>query len=176
VATVLLVPGSILTLGAGFIWGPVAGLAIVSPVSVAAATAAFLLGRTWARPWVAGRIARDPRFAAIDAAVARRGSTIVLLLRLSPVVPFTLLNDALGLTHVRLRDYVIASFTGMLPGTFLYPYLRSIATTVASIGDAATTPDPVRQTFYWLGLGATVIVTVVVTRLAMDERAQVRWH
>jgi uncharacterized membrane protein YdjX (TVP38/TMEM64 family) len=166
VATVLLLPASLLTLGAGFAYGPLAGTLLVSPVSVTAATIAFLLGRTVARGWIAARVGRDPRFAAVDSAIEREGLKIVVLLRLSPVLPFGLLNYALGLTRVRLRDYVLGSFVGMLPATFLYVYLGSLVTTAASLGSSAATAGRGQQMIYWSGLAATVLVTVFVTRLA----------
>ena len=165
-ATVLLLPASLLTLGAGFAYGPLAGTLLVSPVSVTAATIAFLLGRTVARGWIAARVMRDARFAAVDAAIEREGLKIVILLRLSPVIPFGLLNYALGLTRVRLRDYVLGSFVGMLPATFLYVYLGSLVTTAASLGSSAATAGTGQQMIYWSGLAATVLVTVFVTRLA----------
>ncbi len=115
-AALLLLPGSLLTLGAGLAYGPLYGTMLVSPVSVAAASAAFLLGRTAARPWVQKRVEADPRFAAIDAAIGRHGFKIVALLRLSPVLPFNLLNYALGLTRVGLSDYVLGSFLGCFRG------------------------------------------------------------
>jgi uncharacterized membrane protein YdjX (TVP38/TMEM64 family) len=166
VATVLLLPGSILTLGAGFAYGPLAGTLLVSPVSVTAATVAFLLGRTVARGWMAERVSRDPRFAAIDAAIEREGLKIVLLLRLSPVFPFSVLNYALGLTRVRIDHYVLGSFVGMLPATFLYVYLGSLVTTAASLGATAETAGTAQRAIYWGGLAATVLVTVFITRLA----------
>ena len=165
-ATILLLPASILTLGAGLAYGPVPGTLLVSPVSVVAATLAFLLGRTSARQWIAERVGRDARFAAIDAAIGREGFKIVLLLRLSPVFPFSILNYALGLTRVRLRDYVLASFIGMLPGTFMYVYLGSLVTTAASLGSDTVPVSAGQQAIYWAGLVATVLATVFVTRLA----------
>ncbi|MCC7043682.1 MAG: TVP38/TMEM64 family protein [Acidobacteria bacterium] len=165
-ATVLLLPGSILGLGAGFAYGPLGGTLLVSPVSVTAATIAFLLGRTVARGWIAERVSRDPRFAAIDAAIEREGLKIVLLLRLSPVFPFNVLNYALGLTRVRLSHYVVGSFVGMLPGTFLYVYLGSLVTTTASLGATGETAGTAQQVVYWGGLAATVLATIFIMRLA----------
>ena len=120
VATVLLVPGSALTLGAGAVFGVVRGTLIVSLASTLAATAAFLVGRYLARDAIARKIERNEKFAAIDKAVADEGWKIVLLTRLSPVFPFSLLNYAFGLTRVRLSHYVLASWIGMLPGTVMY--------------------------------------------------------
>lgn len=165
-AALLLLPGSLLTLGAGFAYGPLYGTLLVSPVSVAAASAAFLLGRTVARPWIQKRVEADPRFAAIDAAIGRNGFKIVSLLRLSPVFPFNLLNYALGLTRVGLRDFVLGSFVGMLPGTILYVYIGSLVTSVSALSTSPDAGGTLRQVLYWAGLGATVLVTVYVTRIA----------
>ncbi len=129
VSTVILLPGSALTLGAGFAWGPIWGVAIVSPVSVLASTAAFVLGRTLLRAWAQSTVGDDARVQAIDRAVAKGGLKLVILLRLSPVLPFNLLNYALSLSRVRLRDYVIGSAIGMFPATVLYVYLGSLVTT-----------------------------------------------
>ena len=166
-ATILLLPGALLTLGAGFLWGPFKGILIVSPVSVLAATTAFVLGRTLARDWIAHKIAASPRFTRVDEAVGREGARMVLLLRLSPLFPFSVLNYALGLTRVSLRQYVVASWIGMLPGTFLYLYLGSTVTTATELFSGAGPEAGVfGRLMYWTGLAATAVVTVLVTRLA----------
>lgn len=166
-ATVLLLPGSILTLGAGFAYGPVAGTLLVMLASNLGATLAFLLGRTVLREWVARRIAGDARFSAVDAAVGAQGFRVVLLLRLSPLFPFNLLNYALGLTRVRLRDYVLASLPGMFPGTLLYVYLGSLVTSVSQLTSGHRPDSGVwGRVLFWGGLVATVAVTVVITRIA----------
>lgn len=175
VSAVALLPGAVLTLAAGFVYGPVLGLAIVSPVSVLAATCAFLLGRTVARDWIGRRVANQPTFAAIDEAVGNQGFKIVALLRLSPLFPFNVLNYALGLTTVRLRDFVLASWLGMLPGTALYVYLGSLVTGVGDLVERPATgsqPGAARW-LYWGGLVATVAVAVLVTRTARRALTQV---
>ncbi|HEY6000924.1 MAG TPA: TVP38/TMEM64 family protein [bacterium] len=172
-ACVLMLPGSVLGLGAGAIYGVARGTAIVSVASTLGATAAFLVGRHLARGWVARRIAGNPRFAAIDAAVGREGWKIVGLTRLSPVFPFNLLNYAYGLTSVRLRDYVLASWAGMLPGTLLFVYLGSLAGSLATLGAAEARRSPAQWALFGVGLAATVAVTVLVTRIArraLDRR------
>ncbi len=112
------------------------------------------------------RAARDPRFRAIDRAIAADGRRIVFLLRLSPAVPFTLLNYLLGLTRVRFADFVVAS-AGMLPGTALYVYTGKVAGDLAA---AAGGQAPARGAGHYavlaLGLAATVLVTARVTRIA----------
>lgn len=171
-ATVLLLPGSVLTLGAGFAYGPALGLLLVSPVSVAAATAAFWVGRSFARGWVSRKVAGDPRFAAIDEAVGDDGFKIVFLLRLSPLLPFNLLNFALGLTRVRVRDYVVASFLGMLPGTLLYVYLGSLVTSASELGAGRHAAGGWGRTLYLVGLFATVAATLLITRIARRALAR----
>jgi len=165
VATVLFVPGSILTLGAGFVYGVVLGTVWVSIASTLGATAAFIVGRYFARSWVSGKISGNERFATIDDAVGREGWKIVGLTRLSPIFPFNLLNYAYGLTKVSLRDYFLASWIGMLPGTVMYVYLGSLAGSLATVGGERSR-STVDWIIYGVGLVATVAVTVVVTRVA----------
>jgi uncharacterized membrane protein YdjX (TVP38/TMEM64 family) len=167
-ATLLLLPGSILTAGAGFVYGPLWGALLVSPVSVLGATLAFLLGRGVARGWVVRRLRANTRVAAIDEAVAQHGLRLVVLLRLSPLVPFNLLNYALGLTRVRLRDYVIGSALGMLPGTVLYVYLGSTIAEASQLAAGVRPTGLAGRLLYWLGLAASLLVVAVTTRLARN--------
>ena len=166
VATVAFLPGSLLTLAAGFAYGPVWGLAIVSPASIAGATVAFLLGRTLLRDWAVRRTSDSPRARAVADAVEREGFKLVLLLRLSPLVPFNLLNYALSVSNVSLGRYVAASALGMLPGTALYVYLGSLAPTAAQLSTAAQGGGATRTALYAAGLAATVAVVIVATRAA----------
>jgi uncharacterized membrane protein YdjX (TVP38/TMEM64 family) len=166
VATVLFLPGAILTLGAGFAYGVLVGTPIVWVAANVGALLAFLLGRTVARDWIAARVGRSPRFAAIDRAVAEEGFRIVLLTRLSPIFPFNVLNYAFGLTRVGLRDYVLGSLLGMLPGTVMYVYLGSLVTSLAELAAGRAGAGTAGRVFYLAGLAATIAVTVYVTRLA----------
>ncbi|MGH7334438.1 MAG: TVP38/TMEM64 family protein [Candidatus Rokuibacteriota bacterium] len=165
-ATVLFLPGSILTLGAGFVFGVVRGAILVSISATLGATAAFLVGRYLARDWVSRKMAAHATFKVIDEAVAREGWKIVGLTRLSPVFPFNLLNYAFGLTRVSLRDYVLASWIGMMPGTVMYVYLGSLAGDLASVGGGGRARTPAEWALYVVGLLATVAVAVYVTRVA----------
>jgi uncharacterized membrane protein YdjX (TVP38/TMEM64 family) len=167
-ATVLLIPGSVLTLGAGAVFGLFRGTLIVSVASTLAATAAFLIARYLARAAVARRIEGHEKFAAIDRAVAAEGWKVVFLTRLSPVFPFTLLNYAFGLSQVKVGHYVLASWIGMLPGTVMYVYLGSLAQ-AASGGRSRTTGEWI---LYGVGLLATVGVTLFVTRIARKALSQ----
>jgi uncharacterized membrane protein YdjX (TVP38/TMEM64 family) len=165
-ATVAFVPGSLLTLAAGAIFGLGKGTALVLVAASLGASAAFLVSRYLARGFVERRLAGNERFAAIDRAIGTQGRKIVLLLRLSPVFPFNLLNYALGLTRVRFADYLVASI-GMLPGTLLYVYYGKVAGDVARLaGGAPVERGPGYYAVVVLGLVATVAVTALVARTA----------
>jgi uncharacterized membrane protein YdjX (TVP38/TMEM64 family) len=166
VACLLFIPGSVLTLGAGFLFGVVRGTIAVSVGSVLGATAAFLVGRTLLRGWIEKRMAAYPRFQAIDRAVGKEGFKIVLLIRLSPVFPFNLLNYAFGLTNVQLWQYVLASWIGMVPGTLMYVYLGSALKNLAEVAAGAPKGGTSQTVFFVAGLVMTVVATIVITRVA----------
>jgi uncharacterized membrane protein YdjX (TVP38/TMEM64 family) len=165
-ACVLFVPGWILTLGAGFLFGVVKGTVVISISSTIGATAAFLVGRYLARDLVAKTIAGNARFEAVDKAVAREGWKIVGLTRLSPVFPFNVLNYAFGMTRVPLKEYFFASWIGMLPGTILYVYIGSLAGDLATIGSGERQRSNAEWALYGFGLLVTVIVTIYMTKVA----------
>ncbi len=167
-ATVLFLPGLLLTLGGGFLFGVVKGTAIVSVASTLGAGTAFLIGRYLARDWVAGKIEGNSQFRQVDEAVGREGWRIVGLVRLSPVFPFNLLNYAFGLTKVSFKEYFLASWIGMLPGTALYVYLGSLAGDLATLGSGTATRTPAEWVLYAVGLIATLLVTISVTRIARN--------
>ncbi|MGO9566206.1 MAG: FAD-containing oxidoreductase [Desulfomonilaceae bacterium] len=166
VATVFFLPGSVLTLGAGFLFGVPLGLATAWTGAVVGACAAFLLGRTLAREWVARKVSGNPKFNAIDEAVGREGFKIVFLLRLSPVFPFNLLNYSLGLTKVSFKHYALASMIGMLPAGLMYVYFGSAARSIADVAAGKVESGVAGQVFFWIGLVATILVAGFVTRLA----------
>ena len=166
VACLLFIPGSLVTLGVGFLYGVVWGTAIVSHGSTLGATAAFLAGRTLAREWITRKVATSARFQAVDRAVGQQGFKIVLLVRLSPLFPFNLMNYAFGLTRVRLRDYILASWIGMLPGTVMYVYLGSAAKSLADLAAGRIEGGAGQKILFGVGLIVTVVVTILVTRIA----------
>jgi len=158
-ATVAFVPGSVLTIAAGAIFGLGAGTAYVFIGASLGACAAFFLARSFARGAIERRLAGNTRFAAVDRAIANEGLRIVFLLRLSPLFPFSLGNYALGLTSVSFRDYAIAC-TGMLPWTFVYVYLGSV------VGDVGGGWKIV------VGLIVTGIVVFLIARIAKRALAE----
>jgi uncharacterized membrane protein YdjX (TVP38/TMEM64 family) len=171
VGSVLFVPGSILTIGAGFIFGIPLGTATVSIGSTLGAGTAFLLARTLLRDWIGGRITAHPRFRALDEAVAGQGFKIVLLTRLSPLLPFNLLNYAFGLTKVRLRDYMLASWIGMLPGALLYVSIGAGMKSLAELFAGRREPKLGEWIWFGFGLLATGVVFALLVRVSRKALA-----
>lgn len=165
-AAILFVPGTVLTLGTGFLLGLETGLAVVSLGSTVGATAAFLVGRRLGRDWVRQRVGERRAFRGIDRAIEREGLKVVLLLRLSPIVPFNALNYALALTGVRLRDYVLGSWVGMLPGTLLYVWLGAGARSLAAIAAGTSERPAAWLLLFGAGLAAIAVAVWLVARAA----------
>ncbi len=170
VATVLLAPGSVLTIGAGFAFGLWKGFVAVSAGSTLGAALAFLVARFIARDKIEAIAQRNEKFRRIDNAIGKQGAKLILLLRLSPVIPFNLSNYFYGLTGVRFWPYVLASWIGMMPGTFLYVYIGTAGKAAASAaaGGEAMKHGWQYWTFMSVGLVATIIVTIWVTKIARN--------
>jgi uncharacterized membrane protein YdjX (TVP38/TMEM64 family) len=170
VATVLLAPGSVLTIGAGFAFGLWKGFVAVSAGSTLGAALAFLVARFIARDKIERIAQPNEKFRRIDNAIGKQGAKLILLLRLSPIIPFNLSNYFYGLTAVKFWPYVVASWIGMMPGTFLYVYIGTAGKAAAS---AAAGGEAMKHGWqYWtlmsVGLVATIIVTIWVTRIARN--------
>jgi uncharacterized membrane protein YdjX (TVP38/TMEM64 family) len=166
-AVLLFVPGIVLTLGAGFLFGLGWGIVLVSAASTTAAALAFLIARYFARSSVEKLARTNPRFQAIDRAIGKEGWKVVALLRLSPLVPFSLSNYLYGLTSVRFGPYVATSWVAMLPATVLYVYLGAAGRTIGE----KTQRNPWEWALLGVGLAATAVVTVLLTRKAKKELA-----
>ena len=170
VATVLMAPGSILTIGAGFAFGLWKGFLAISAGATFGASLAFLVARFFAREKIEAIARRNETFRKIDNAIGKEGAMLIFLLRLSPVIPFNLSNYFYGLTAVRFWPYVLASWIGMMPGTFLYVYIGAAGK--AAVSAAADGEEMKHGWQYWtftgVGLAATIVVTVWVTKIARD--------
>lgn len=165
-AVVALIPASILTIAAGAVFGLLQGALYAFAGAFAGSTAAFLLARYAFHDIVARRLATMPRFSAVERAVSAEGRRVVFFLRLSPLVPFNLLNYLLGLTTISLADYLVAS-AGMIPGTLLYTYGGKVTGEALALAGQAQVPR--NASYYALllgGLAATVAATAVATRAA----------
>lgn len=172
VCTVAFIPGSLLTMAGGVLFGLAGGTAYVFVGATLGSTAAFLISRYGARGWIEKRLAGNERFAVIDEAVGGEGLKIVFLLRLVPFFPFIWLNYGLGLTQVKLRHYVLAGF-GMLPGTFLYVYYGKAIGSLAALSQGQAAERGAEQwIFLGLGLVAAIAVTTVITRVAKKALAE----
>jgi uncharacterized membrane protein YdjX (TVP38/TMEM64 family) len=165
-ACLLFLPGSILTLSSGFLFGVVRGTIAAFLGSLGGASAAFVLSRTLARGLVEDRVTSSPKFRAIDRAVAMNGFKIVVLTRLSPVLPFNLLNLVFGLSAVRFRDFFLGSAVGMLPGGLMYAYLGSAVKNLADLFAGRIEGGVGPRVLFGAGLIATVAATVLITRVA----------
>jgi uncharacterized membrane protein YdjX (TVP38/TMEM64 family) len=163
-AATFFIPASALTLGAGAIFGVIQGSILVSIASTGAAVLSFLIGRYAARSWISKKVERNQKFKAIDEAVAAEGWKIVGLTRLSPIFPFALLNYGYGITKVSLRDYALASWIGMMPGTVMYVYLGAVAGTLVSSSER--TKSLGEWALLVVGLVATIGVTIYITKIA----------
>ena len=167
----LLLPGVWASMLAGALYGTWWGSLIVFVGACLGAEAAFLLGRSWLRDWTSKRLTQFPKLQAVERAVSREGLKLVLLTRLSPAFPFSLLNLAYGLSEVSLRDYNIG-LIGILPGTVLFCALGALAGDVARFGDVLTGEASAEA---WIlrvvGVLATVAVVWLVGRAAQRALA-----
>ena len=167
----LLLPGVWASMLAGALYGTVWGSLIVFVGACLGAEAAFLLGRHGLRDWARRRLAAAPRLQAIERAVSREGLRLVLLTRLSPAFPFSLLNLAYGLSEVSLRDYTIG-LIGILPGTILFCALGALAGDVARFGTVLSgQADAGTWALRVVGIAATVAVVWIVGRAAQRALA-----
>ena len=171
----LLLPGVWASMLAGALYGTAWGSVVVFVGACLGAEVVFLLGRSWLRDWARRQLQRAPRLQAIEGAVSREGLKLVLLTRLSPAFPFSLLNLAYGLSQVSLRDYTLG-LIGILPGTVLFCALGALAGDVARFGAVLSgRADPATWALRVLGVVATVVVVVLVgnaARQALEEPPQ----
>lgn len=162
----LLLPGVWASMVAGALYGTWGGSFLVFLGACLGAEAAFLLGRTWLRDWARRRLLAFPKLQAIEQGVSREGLKLVLLTRLSPAFPFSLLNFAYGLSEVSLRDYSLG-LVGIIPGTILFCGLGALAGDVARFGEVLSgQADPATWALRIVGLLATVASVWLVGRAA----------
>ena len=162
----LLLPGAWASMLAGALYGTWWGSVVVFVGASLGALLVFLLGRTWLRGWAQRRLAAAPKLRAVEQAVSREGLRLVLLTRLSPAFPFSLLNLAYGLSEVSWRDYSIG-LIGILPGTVLFCGLGALAGDVARFHTVLSgEADPLTWAVRVLGVVATLAVVWLVNRVA----------
>jgi uncharacterized membrane protein YdjX (TVP38/TMEM64 family) len=166
IAAVLILPCVLLTLAAGALWGVGRGLVYAVTGASLGAALAFLTARYVLRRFVQAYVDRHPRLAAIDRAVEAEGLRLMFLLRLSPIVPYTLLNYVLGVSRVRFREFM-GGLAGMVPAALMYVYAGKVIGDAASIATGARAPrDAAYYTLLGIGLAATVLASVLIARAA----------
>lgn len=175
ISCVFAIPGSVLTLAGGFLFGIGFGTVYVSIGATLGATLAFLVGRYLLRGWIVEKVGNNPKFKALDEAVGREGWKMVMLVRLCPLFPFPVTNYGFGITRITLGEYVLASWIGMLPAMVVLVYIGSLASSLANLGAGGRALTPLEWTLYGAGLVMAVIVTIYLTRVArraLDEKTK----
>lgn len=166
---ILAIPAIPLTMSAGLLFGSITGTIIVSISGTVAASAAFLIARYFARDRILKLVEGNKKFLAIDKSIGENGFRVVTLLRLSPLIPFSLGNYLYGLTSVKFVPYVLGSWLGMLPGTWAYvsagAFGRAIIQEESNVG---LTGGNGQLLTLGLGLLATALAAAYVTKLAQD--------
>jgi uncharacterized membrane protein YdjX (TVP38/TMEM64 family) len=176
--TVVLFPASVLTIGAGTLFGLKTGFFTALLGANLGALCSFLLARSFLRERVVLWTASHPKFRFLYDAIGKQGFKMVLLCRLSPIFPFILLNYFLGLTSVRTGAYVLGNLLGMIPANFVFVYIGATAHDAVA-GPPESSLDFYQQALKYLGLAATLLVFTAITRIARRalreaERAQDR--
>jgi uncharacterized membrane protein YdjX (TVP38/TMEM64 family) len=165
-ATVLFLPGGILSLGGGFFFGLWWGTGLVLAGNLLGAAVAFFVGHKLGRKFVRRRILRDPRWAALDGAIAKHGPRIIFYSQLNPLFPTSLFNYLYGITRVRFRDCLKWVALGRLPGIFLYAYLGTLGQLGIRILRGESEPGPAEYVLWGGGLLVTVGVAVLLGHTA----------
>jgi uncharacterized membrane protein YdjX (TVP38/TMEM64 family) len=169
VVAVVLIPASVLTIGAGFLYGPIVGTVVVSLSSTVGAAVAFLLGRTVAHDWAAERVTDFPRFNALYRAIEKDDFKVVLLARLVPVIPYNVLNYTFSLTKVSFKRYVAASWVGMLPATVVYVYVGAAAKSLTRVAAGEVQVGGLQIALFVLAGAAAIAVSLLLMRRAREE-------
>ncbi|KAB2092502.1 hypothetical protein ERO13_A02G030900v2 [Gossypium hirsutum] len=164
--TVLAVPASVLTLGGGYLFGLLLGFISDSVGATVGAGAAFLLGRTLGRSLVVTRLKDYPQFRLVAIAIQRSGFKIILLLRLAPLLPFSMLNYLLSVTPVSLGEYLLASWLGMVPITLALVYVGTTLKDLSDVTHGWNEFSTARWAFLILGLVVSVVLMICVTKVA----------
>ena len=171
VASITLAPAFPLTLAAGAVFGLWRGTMLVYVGAVLGSSAVYALAHPLARSRFLRWIDNDPRVAAVHHALVGEGLWIMFLLRLSPLVPYNLLNYALALSGVAYRDYLLAS-VGMLPAIIMYTYYGKVVGDVAALAAGVAPPrGPEYYLLLTIGLVATVLATTMITKAARRQIA-----
>jgi uncharacterized membrane protein YdjX (TVP38/TMEM64 family) len=169
----LLLPASVLSIGAGYVCGFGPGWFVVALARPCAAALTFSIARRWLGGWARARASRVAWLDAIDRAFQRAGMRVVVLIRLSPIISSTISNYLFGLTRMDFRLYVLGSALGVLPSTTLYTYAGAGLRAVGELSKIKHSATPAEQALFWLGLFATALAAWLVQRLARRELQEI---
>lgn len=169
---VLLLPGGVLAVGSGLFFGLWWGFFLNMTGNVAGAAVAFFLSRKLGRGWVAKKFLHHPKWAALDAAIARDGWKIIFLSQVHPLFPTSLLNYLYGVTRIRFRTCMLWVALGQAPGLFLYAYLGTLAQHGLRIWQGKSHPQTWEYLTWIGGLLLTLAVTTALARIALRVLAE----
>jgi uncharacterized membrane protein YdjX (TVP38/TMEM64 family) len=156
---VLLLPGGVLSVGAGFFFGLWWGFAIALLGNVGGAAISFFISRSLGRQWLRRRLSRNRTFVALEPAIDREGWKIILLSQLHPLFPTSLLNYLYGLTRIRFRTCMLWVAIGQAPGLFLYSYLGTLGQLGLNLARGKSHPRTIE---YWIWLGGFAIAGIIL--------------
>jgi uncharacterized membrane protein YdjX (TVP38/TMEM64 family) len=156
----------VLSFGAGAIYGFWGGIVLALLGNGLGAMLSLLITRYLLRDWAARYFDRNPRMAELSSAVQEDGWKIVCLTHMSPIMPFGLVNYAFGLTKIPVFEFLLATILGGLPASCVYVYLGTLAGTLASMNTDMDHHRPLIWLLRGLGLTATIVLTVYLTRRA----------
>ncbi len=159
-----LLPGSWLSMLAGFLYGTWIGSLIVFLGAFLGAHVTFYLGRTLLKDWAQKKVSTFSKIQLIEQAVSREGRKVVFLTRLSPLFPFGLLNFAYGLSDVKVLDFTLGML-GIVPGTILYCSFGSLALKISNFGDVISGRSTTESfIFSLISIIATILIVILILR------------
>jgi len=164
---VLLLPGGVLSVGAGFFFGLWWGFLIALVGNVSGAAISFFISRSLGRDWLKRRLFRNRTLVALEPAIEKEGWKIILLSQLHPLFPTSLLNYLYGLTRIRFRTCMLWVAIGQAPGLFLYSYLGTLGQYGLNLARGKTHPRAIE---YWIWLGgffSAAVILILLGRIAL---------
>src|SRR3954447_1476444 len=164
---VLLLPGGVLSVGAGFFFGLWWGFFIALAGNVSGAAISFFISRTIGRQWLKRRLLRNPTMSALEPAVEREGWKIILLSQLHPLFPTSLLNYLYGLTKIRFRTCMLWVAIGQAPGLFLYAYLGTLGQLGLNLLRGRSHPRLIEYVVWLGGFVSAAVILMLLGRIAL---------
>lgn len=164
---VLLLPGGVLSVGAGFFFGLWWGFLIALVGNVGGAAISFFISRSLGRQWLKRKLLRNRTLVALEPAIEKEGWKIILLSQLHPLFPTSLLNYLYGLTRIRFRTCMLWVAIGQAPGLFLYSYLGTLGQLGLNLARGKSHPRVIE---YWVWLGgfaSAAIILILLGRIAL---------